>query len=369
MAVNNTGHGKSHWRKSFNLGLHNQTPLILCAAGFLLIVLLLVLNQQYISPTGIWSEIPLKYWMRDASDNQIEVSWNVAHLKRLPPKRPLVVLLGGSVARLSVSIGSDFVSAVALHGGPQIEALNLASSSQNFAESWAIIDNLPDTPTTALIGVSLNRFAHTQEENFQQMGGYNLLIASAATHHYFSTTFGKMRPLFGLLPGIFKYIITFPCRRLLESFFNLHLRLNNNGHLRNNDFATREKIKRYDVQKWLQTRTPQFNDNFAFNALLLDQMVKHGIDRGINIVLLELPCNSDLIGNAFDADFARMRRLCQDIAATYRIPYININDQFSLPNTAFQDIVHMDKDSGVIFESTLAENLAAMYRSGAIEKQ
>lgn len=307
--------------------------------------------------------------MRDANDNYVEVSWNVAHLKRHPSKKPTVVLLGGSVAKLSVSLGNDFVSAVALHGGPQIEALNLASTCQNFAESWAIIDNLPDTPTTALIGVSLSRFAHTQEENFQQMGGYNLLIVSAATHHYFSTTYGKRRPLFGLLPGIFKYIITFPCKRLFESFFNLHLRLNHNGHLRNNDFATREKPKRCQVQEWLHTRTPQFNDNFAFNALLLDQMVKHGIDRGINIVLLELPCNSELIGNAFDADFARMRRFCQDIAATYCIPYININDQLSLPNTAFQDMLHMGKTGGAIFESKLAENLAAMYRSGAIEKQ
>ena len=171
MDANKAKTGKLSRRKSFSLGFHNQAPLVLCVAGFLLIVLLLMLNRQVVFNTGVWSEIPMKYWMRDANDNQAEVSWNVAHLKRHPPKKPLVVLLGGSVARLSVSIGSDFVSAVALNEGPQIEALNLASSSQNFAESWAIIDNLPDTPTTALIGVSLNRFAHTQEENFQQMGG------------------------------------------------------------------------------------------------------------------------------------------------------------------------------------------------------
>lgn len=369
MDVNKTKTGKLSRRKSFSLGFHHQTPLVLCVAGFLLIMLLFVLNRWYISPTGIWSEIPLKYWMRDANDNNVVVSWNVAHLKRYPPKKPLVVLLGGSVARVSVSLGSNFVSAVALAGGPQIDALNLASSSQTFAESWAIIDNLPDTPTTALIGVSLGRFTHTREENFQQMGGNNLLIASDATCHYFSATYGKRRPLFSLLPGMFKYTTTFPCRRLFESFLNINSWLNTKGLLQKNDFATREKQKRYQVQQWLHTRRPQFRDNSNFNALLLDQLVKYGRDRGINIVLLELPCNSELIGNTFDADFTQISMLCQDIAATYGVPYININDQFSLPNTAFQDIVHMDKDGGVIFEYKLAENLAAMYRSGAIEKQ
>lgn len=369
MAVNNTKTGKLSWRKSFSLGFHNQTPLVLCVAGFLLVMLLLVLNRQYVSPTGIWSGIPLKYWKRDAKDNHVEVSWNVAHLKRHPPKKPLVVLLGGSVARLSVSIGRDFVSAVALAGGPQIDALNLASGSQTFAESWAIIDNLPDTPTTALIGVNPARFAHTQEENFQQTGGNSLLIASDATCHYFSTTYGKRRSLFGLLPGVFKYIITFPCRRFLEICVKLDLRLNHDGSLRNNDFVTRESIKRLQVRELHHTLKPQFNDNFAFNALLLEQAVKSGVDRGINIVLLELPSNRELLGNALDANFTRMRRLCQDIAATYSIPYININDQLSIRNEFFQDTSHMYKDGADIFLYKLAENLASLYRSGAIRQK
>lgn len=44
----------------------------------------------------------------------------------------------GSVARLSISIGSDSVSAVALAGGPQIGSLNLASNDQTFADILAM---------------------------------------------------------------------------------------------------------------------------------------------------------------------------------------------------------------------------------------
>ena len=67
-------------------------------------------------------------------------------------------MLGGSSAREAIVSGEDLAADVAQAGGPAITAYDLGSSNQNFAQSLAVIDNLPDTPAWVLIGVNLGRF-------------------------------------------------------------------------------------------------------------------------------------------------------------------------------------------------------------------
>lgn len=305
----------------------------------------------------------MKYWMRDSTDNQVEVSWNVAHLKRHPPKWPMVVLLGGSSVRSSVSSESSLASEVTLAGGPQIISYTLASSGQSFAESMAIIDNLPDTPTTVMLGIYINRFSHTRAKNFQQVSGNYLFIESAALRNYFCSTYGKKPPPFGLLSGVMMYIATYPYRYLHEVFEDISLRNN----LENN-FSNAEMNKQY-VRMFRQYTVPKFDCNFEHNALLLMQIVKHCKNLGFDVVLLEMPINSEVIGNTHDIQLARMRRLCRNIAETYNVSYLNFNDQLLLSNTAFRDINHLNKDGSAIYKHELAENLAALYNSGAIRKK
>ena len=49
---------------------------------------------------------------------------------------------------------------------------------QRYAQSWAIVDNVPDTPTTVLVGVNLGRFTTSPQSNYNQVIGRELLLKS-----------------------------------------------------------------------------------------------------------------------------------------------------------------------------------------------
>ena len=80
-------------RGSFGRGFRNRNPLVLLVAIALLVPALLGLERFFVS--GAWSSVPLKYWMRKASDDYTYVSWTVGETRRtaaetarhLPPGR------------------------------------------------------------------------------------------------------------------------------------------------------------------------------------------------------------------------------------------------------------------------------------------
>ena len=66
----------------------------------------------------------------------------VGSVKRDPPQKPSLLLLGGSSARESIVSGASLPADVKREGGPDVAAWDLGSMNQNFAQSLAVADNV-----------------------------------------------------------------------------------------------------------------------------------------------------------------------------------------------------------------------------------
>lgn len=350
---------------SFGRGFRNRNPLVLLAAAALLAPALLGIESLFTS--GAWSAVPMQRWMRNANDDYMFVSWTVASLKREPPERPLVVLLGGSSGREAIDGGDVLAGAVAGAGGPPVAAYNLSSRMQRFAQSWAVVDNLPDTPTTVLIGVNLGRFTTSPRSNFNQVVGRELLLKSDSLREYVVRSSGEHRRSFTILPGIFTAFTSYAQER--ERDLTIRKRLGPPPY-RRHAFDRRKPLtaerKQELVQKWLDKQYPAFRKVHEFNLELFDALVARARERGLDVVVVELPYNREVIGAAFDEPREAYQGPVREIAAAHGVPYLDFNDRAAIPSDYFLDLSHLLPRGREIWEAELARELVRLYGDGAI---
>jgi len=352
-------------RAAFRRGLRQRSPLVLAAAAALLVPALLGVQSFFVS--GAWSMVPLQSWMRNSTDDYMYVSWSVAAIKRDPPTLPTAVLLGGSSGRESTADDASLAAAVRGAGGPRIAAYNLSSRMQRFAQSWAIIDNLPDAPTTVLIGVNLGRFTTSPASNYNQVVGRELLLKSDSLRAFVVRESGQHAHSYTILPGIFSALATY----LKEHARDLEAR----GRLqappyRQHIFDRRRALsvaeKRALVRTWLTHYYPAFRRLMTFHVELLDALVARARERGLDVVIVELPYNRDLVGDAFDEALAMYRGPTQAIARRHGATYLDFNDKVTIPNADFRDLSHLRAAGRSLWQAQLARELARLYATGVL---
>ena len=352
---------------SFKRGLRNKNPIVLLAAGALTVVALLGLQSLFTS--GVWTDVPLKYWVRDPGDAFMVVSWNTSALKHKPPKQPLVVLVAGSSGREAIWSGASLATQVKADGGPKIVASNLSSPKQSVGQSLAIVDNIPAKPaTTVLVGVNLSRMYDPASSSLQQVVGRNLLLKSDTLRHLAASYFGQYKYSYTILPGLLSSLTTWI--RVWGSKLLLgDLKL---VHYDPHPFDRKPDLtpaRFRALRKWANGPGPMnaLKKNLSSTMALLDALVKRGKARGMSIVLVELPHNPGVQGPGLARAQAYYRAPVRALAAKYDIPYIDFNDQLGLTAKDFYDFSHLRPSGRNIWEAKLAHELVGLYRSGAID--
>ena len=353
---------------SFRRGLRNRNPLVLVVALALLVPALLGIQSWFTS--GAWSAVPVQRWVRNATDDYMVVSWRVGRLKQHPPEVPLAVLLGGSSGREAIVSGPSLARQVEADGGPQIDAYNLSSRMQRYAQSWAIVDNLPDTPTTVLVGVNLGRFTTSPESNYNQVIGRELLLKSDSLRQWVVARSGEHRYSYTILPGIFSALTSYLQQRERDLLYRHRLRPKPyKPHPFDKRPALPDAEKRELVQKWLVRYYPAFKKVHRFDAAMLDGLIAEGEKRGLDMVIVELPWNREIVGGSFDAALAAYQAPTRAIAAKYGVPYLDFNEELAIPSEYFLDLSHLRPEGRAIWQSELARRLAAMYGDGTLRTE
>jgi hypothetical protein len=348
---------------SFGRGLRNRNPLVIVVALALLVPALLGVENWFTS--GAWTAIAAERWERNATDDYMYVSWVTSHLKRNPPDKPLAVLLGGSSGREALISGPSLAREVREDGGPDIVAYNLSSRMQRYAQSWAIVDNLPDTPTTVLVGVNLGRFTTSPQSNFNQVIGRELLLKSDSLRRWVTRHSGDHEYSYTILPGIFTALTSY-----VQQKENAWLRGRSAKPYKVHAFDSRQALsdadKRALVQKWLTKYYPAFKKVHGFDAAMLDGLIAEGEKRGLDMVIVELPWNQEVIGDAFDAAIAAYRAPTRAIAEKYDVPYLDFNAEVHIPSEDFLDLSHLRPEGRAIWQAELARQLARLYDDGTL---
>ena len=346
-------------RGSFRRGFRNRNPLVLVAAVALLVPVLLGLEYLFVS--GAWSKVPLKYWMRKPSDDYTYVSWTLGRTRRTPPRLPAIYLLGGSTAREAITSGAGLSRQIAEDGGPATVAWDLGSMNQNFAQSLAVTDNVPASRGAwVLVGVNLGRFTPGRGDNFEQAQGREFLLKSRFLQKYVATAYGKYRFTTTILPGIFSYFISYFQQHDGELLSGEIPSLDYSQHRYNKKSAHTVRQKERMVWVWNKRRYPRFKRNLSFNLSMLEQLLIRARQRGVHVVLVELPTNRALIGDRFDYAIEQYRRPVSALAGRYDVPYIDFNARLKLENKDFHDLSHLNESGRVVWQRALAKEVARL---------
>ena len=344
--------------KGFAAGFRSRNPLVLLVAAALLVPALL--GFEYLFTSGAWSAVPLQYCLRSSVDSFTYVSWTVGHNKRLPPDTPAVYLTGGSAAREAIVSGPSLAAQVRRSGGPRIAAWDLACINQNFAETLAVADNVPDSPAWVLIGVNLGRFTASPAQNEQQVVGRDLVLKSSFLQQYVSRTYGNYTYSYTILPGIFSYLTSFLKKdgRVLLALKPV-AREYRQHHYTLSGIRTPAQKERL-VKKWSATRYPVFRRNLAYNLAMLEQLVARCEQRGVRAVIVELPLNEDAVKGRFDAAIAQYREPVRALAGEHGVPYLDFNRELGIPSADFHDLSHLVEPGRVLWQTRLAEELVTL---------
>lgn len=346
---------------AFRRGFRNRSPLVLVVAAVLLVPALL--GFQWLFTSGAWTVVPLGAALRNREDSFTYVSWMVGKAQQEQPAMPGLYLLGGSSARESIVSGDALAAEIAEIGGPRVAAFDLGSINQNFAESLSVVESVPDTPAWLLVGINLGRFTATKDQNAAQAQGREFLLESGGVHSFVSSTWGLEKFQYTILPGIWAYITDWARKhggKLLE------------GDAPSTDYELHrysEKTRRSDsqkkrlVKKWNASRKPVFEKNLDANLQMLEALLEQARERGVRVVLLELPLNEEIVGDSFDDSRRQYQAPVSALAREYGAPYIDLNQTVDIPSRDFQDLSHLIASGRVIWQHALAKELAPLLRA------
>ena len=341
--------------RGFKAGFRNRNPFVLVAAGALLVPALL--GFQYLFTSGAWSNVPLKYCLRNSGDSFTYVSWTVGKNKWQPPAVPCIYITGGSASREAVVSGPALAAEVKQLGGPHVAAWDLGSINQNFAETLAVADNVPLSPAWVLIGVNLGRFTEFPAQNEQQVVGRDFLLKSAFLQRYVSRTYGRYKYSYTILPGIMSYLTGYlkkDGRTLLAGKAVQRQYVQHQYTVSGNASVARKQAM---VHEWLTKRYPVFRSNLQYNLAMLKQILVRCRERGVHAVILELPSNEGLIAGRFDAAKVAYQTPTKALAAQFGVPYVDFNAGLRLPDGDFHDLSHLVEPGRVLWQHRLAQEL------------
>ena len=117
------------------------------------------------------------------------------------------------------------------------------------------------------------------------------------------------------------------------------------------------------MNKWNTSRKPVFEQNLDANLEMLEALLAQARERGVKVVLLELPLNEEIVGDSFDESQRQYQEPVAALAREYGAPYVDLNQTLDIPSRDFQDLSHLIAPGRVIWQHALAKELARLIRT------
>jgi lysophospholipase L1-like esterase len=114
------------------------------------------------------------------------------------------------------------------------------------------------------------------------------------------------------------------------------------------------------VTKWNTSRRPVFEQNLDANLQMLEALLAQARERGVRVVLLELPLNEEIVGDSFDDSQRQYQEPVTALAREYGAPYLDLNQTVDIPSRDFQDLSHLIAPGRAIWQHALAKELAPL---------
>jgi hypothetical protein len=295
-------------------------------------------------------------WPRDDAG---VVSYRVAGLRRRPPARPAVYLLGGSSMRECFVSPASLRRQVKARSGVDMRVVPLASSEQHLAGSLAIVDALPaGQGGIIVVGLHHTPFAYGVRGATRQLHGDQLMVRSPVLRDFLEDRLGTELSA-DLRPGLRRHVDDYERRRGATAFTGAAIE--HDAHRYPMSMATSDAFKRSRVTEWLAGRGRPggpFFRNFALNAAILEELIETARAKGFQVLIMESPQNAAFIGDAFDPYKEKYRALALEMRDTNGAHYVNLNRVVGLLRTDFRDLLHLLPTGYRKWQPRLADTLA-----------
>jgi hypothetical protein len=228
----------------------------------------------------------------------------VAGLNHAPPSAPVVLLLGGSAARESITTEPDWRRQIAALGGGRVSAYNLGASSQGYKDDIEIVSALPAVPTIVLIGINLGRYTTIPPQTVDSARGMQGVVYDSHRFH--------------------------------------------DGQ------QLEDAAKRALVARWLREKYPRFTARYEGNERVLGALIALCQERGFYPVLVELPINLPIVRHTLDAPRDRYHAGCRAAAQAAGIPYEDFVGRIGLVSHDFVDFSHLVEPGRLKYQHRLS---------------
>ena len=233
----------------------------------------------------------------------------VANLRSETPAEPTVILLGGSSAREATIDDQDWAAQILEFGGPHVLAYNLGCKHDTFALDREVADLLPqDMPAIVYIGINIGRFCNAPSSPSVELPD-PVIPPEVYSQHVYSAD-----------------------KRIQSA-----------------------SLKRYYVRYWLAKRRPEFDAHYRYNIGVLESVVQVCQDRGLYPALVDLPRDLPIIGHSFDAEVAKYKAGCKQVAAKHQIPWLTFVAAARFVDRDFFDIFHLVEPGRSKYQRLLSE--------------
>jgi len=233
-------------------------------------------------------------------------------LRRHPPKVPVVILLGDSLARESTVDDASWSDQTLRYGAGRVLTYNLASRSQSFIQTRDLVNLLPPARVLVLIAVDPGRFMSGPAASVLRIDQER--AAKHDQHHYWD----RVR-------------------------------------------VSRSR-RRELLREWQRRAVRLFPARYMTNLLRLDATIRACQGRGFRVALVDMPMDDSVIGKAMDRVRGTYRHGCRSLATLYKIPFIDYTRRAGLVSADFYDLAHMMATGGAKWQRVLAKKSAELLR-------
>ena len=234
---------------------------------------------------------------------------------------------------------------------------------QRYAQSWAIADNLPDTPTSVLVGVNLGRFTTSPDVQLQPGRRPRAAAQERLAAPLCRAASGQHKYSYTILPGIFSALASYVRQRENGLLYKgrLHAQCRTSRTPSTSGRRSPTRRSRNSSQKWLSKYYPAFRKRASSStrpcstgsiARGEEARPRHGHRGAAAGTGRSSAARFDEAMAAYKMPTARHRR------ASTRSRISTSTTRSTSPASDFLDLSHLRPEGRAIWQSELARELA-----------
>jgi hypothetical protein len=342
-------------RASFGRGFRNLNPLVLVAA--IALAALALVGLELLVEAGVVAKVPEGHFVRHRHDDNGHVTYVLANLHASPPATPTVYLTGGSATMecflSEESLGYDVSQAA----GETIGAVSLAAHSQSFAESLALVENLPSGEALVAVGLAPMRFTNGPGDDAGLLKGEPFFLRSARVRRLLEAEPVTTAPVDLVFPGVLRFIAGYVRERRADDVplwaeVEYHEHYTIDGPVRT--AAQKREMATNDMAADRVTYDAYADYNFA----VLEELVRLAHERGFVVAFFDQPLNEHVLGPEWDGVVPSYQSRALAIARAYGVAYLDVEQTVALADSDYLDVYHLVTRGRLKWQPEFARQLA-----------